>query len=693
MAGTPELLRFKKGLHSALPTTYEAGTVYVTTDEKAMYVDISDNDRIRLGQIVNFKTLVEFQEFLQKTIPPYSEEAFYYIEDKNALLRWKASTGSTTVGGSETAGTWVQINSVSDVQANLTNLTTRVGNLETEQITQNNAIDAIEATIGTASKGTGDGTEGNDAATGLHALIEANEAAAAAAQAKADTNAGEINTLKTTKLNVSDFDTFKTGNTAAIKEVSDRVGTSSGTSKTQTAFERIEALETSDAGKASADDVKKLNTTVYGSADGTETDTGLTKKVATLETNSATKAELKEATDDITENATAIKNVSDNLGIPAAAAGDGTAFARIKKLEEAVGDGTGETLSGRLDSVEKILEGDGTEQGLVKDVEDLQAALGDKDSPADGSIYKEIADIKTKNSGQDTAIAEINKKLNGDSEGADQDAKDGILKRLSAVEDQADAIDTEIGTKDASITQTTLWDAIKANKDAAAANATAIGDATSGLTKKVNDNANGIQTNATNITNLTNAIGNKTDINGTVDGVTTDTVYGAINKNAAAIESLEDTLLAKIKAANEMTYQGGVKAYNELPTLNVQIGDTYIATEAFTYTVGDDTVQVYAGDLLIASGTEDDDLFIKENLTWTVVNTGYIDEHEAQLGVTPTAENVDAAINLTSHVAGAGVFGDLGKVTFTSDNLAITSTYDESKKSGNININAVWGTF
>ena len=689
MAVTPELLKFKKGLHSALPSTYEAGTIYVTTDEKAMYVDISDTDRIRLGQIVNFETLAKFQEFLQTTNPPYSQEAFYYIEDKNALLRWKASTGSTTVGGSETAGTWVQINSVSDVQANLTNLTTRVSNLETEQITQNEAIDAVEAAIGTASKGTGDGTEGNDAATGLHALIEANEAAAAAAQAKANANAGEISTLKTDKLDVSTFNTFKTDNTAAIKAVSDKVGTSADEANTKTAFERIEALETSDAGKASAADVKKLNTTVYGSADGTETDTGLTKKVAALKTNSATKAELKEATDDIAENATAIKNVSDNLGISTASAGTGTAFARIKKLEEAIGDGTG--LDGRLDAVEGIL-GDSTE-GLVKDVEDLQAALGDKESPADGSIYKEIADIKVKDGQQDTSIANLEKVLNGDSSATDQDAKDGVLKRLSAVEDQADATDEEIGTKDASITETTLWDAIKANKDAAAANAGAIGDANSGLTKKVNDNTNGIQTNATNITNLTNAIGDKTDINGTVDGVTTDTVYGAINKNAAAIESLEDTLLAKIKAANEMTYQGGVKAYNELPTLNVQVGDTYIATEAFTYTVGDDTVQVYAGDLLIASGTEDDDLFIKENLTWTVVNTGYIDEHEAQLGVTPTAENVDAAINLTSHVAGAGVFGDLGKVTFTSDNLAITSTYDESKKAGNININAIWGSF
>jgi hypothetical protein len=49
---TKKMLQFKMGLHDALPTNGKAGTVYVTTDEKAMYVDISDTDRIRLGDII-----------------------------------------------------------------------------------------------------------------------------------------------------------------------------------------------------------------------------------------------------------------------------------------------------------------------------------------------------------------------------------------------------------------------------------------------------------------------------------------------------------------------------------------------------------------------------------------------------------------------------------------------------------------
>ena len=47
-----EMLKFKKGLFEALPETISAGTVYVTTDEKAMYVDI-DNQRIRISQIID----------------------------------------------------------------------------------------------------------------------------------------------------------------------------------------------------------------------------------------------------------------------------------------------------------------------------------------------------------------------------------------------------------------------------------------------------------------------------------------------------------------------------------------------------------------------------------------------------------------------------------------------------------------
>ena len=76
------------------------------------------------------------------------------------------------------------------------------------------------------------------------------------------------------------------------------------------------------------------------------------------------------------------------------------------------------------------------------------------------------------------------------------------------------------------------------------------------------------------------------------------------------------------KAADALVYKGTVASYDKLPTTNVSIGDTYKASAAF----GDNTVnneRVYLGDLLIATGTaEDENGYITEGLEWTVVASG-----------------------------------------------------------------------
>ena len=40
---------FKKGSAASLPKTYSEGTLYITTDERAIYLDISDSARVRIG--------------------------------------------------------------------------------------------------------------------------------------------------------------------------------------------------------------------------------------------------------------------------------------------------------------------------------------------------------------------------------------------------------------------------------------------------------------------------------------------------------------------------------------------------------------------------------------------------------------------------------------------------------------------
>lgn len=91
---------FKKGLVSNLPATFSAGTFYVTTDERAMYLDVSDSARIRLGDFQEFATV----EALTANTNP-SATALYYVTDINCLAKWDGNkyvqinrdTGMTSV--------------------------------------------------------------------------------------------------------------------------------------------------------------------------------------------------------------------------------------------------------------------------------------------------------------------------------------------------------------------------------------------------------------------------------------------------------------------------------------------------------------------------------------------------------------------------------------------------------------------
>ena len=90
----PHNVYFKKGELKNLPSTKSAGTIYVTTDERAMYVDVNDSTRIRLGDFREYATWAEIQA-LDKT--NLSTTALYYAAQENVLCKY---TGSA----------WTQIN-------------------------------------------------------------------------------------------------------------------------------------------------------------------------------------------------------------------------------------------------------------------------------------------------------------------------------------------------------------------------------------------------------------------------------------------------------------------------------------------------------------------------------------------------------------------------------------------------------
>lgn len=104
---------FKKGLLANLPAAISEGTFYITTDERAMYLDVDSTNRVRIGDFQEFATLTALQA---NTNP--STTALYYVTELNVLAKWDGTkyvqinldTGATSV---EVAGNGNAIDGVS----------------------------------------------------------------------------------------------------------------------------------------------------------------------------------------------------------------------------------------------------------------------------------------------------------------------------------------------------------------------------------------------------------------------------------------------------------------------------------------------------------------------------------------------------------------------------------------------------
>ena len=592
-----DLLKFRKGLHKDLPAAKVTGTVYVTTDEHAMYVDISDSERIRLGQIVNFATLTSFQQFLVTTNPPYSQEAFYYIEDKNALLRWKASTGNTEIGGSSTAGTWVQVNSVSDVQASIDSLTGTVNNLTNSFTTLNNQVN-------------GDPTNPSD--NGLVGRIVTLEGEMDAAEGRLDAVESTANTNKAT------------------------IGTAADDSSKTSLYGLI----------------AKAQETANGA---TNTANGNSTAIAGLGTRMDAVEQKNGAQDGLLEG------LRTDLGQPDALAGTGSAFARIKQLETASG-------------------------GNSSDITDIKAAIQ--------GLQGDVAN-------NSTAIGN-----NADAISDNAEAIEGLDGRLTTAEGKITNLETWKGTASSSIS-TLQSDMTQAKSDI-----TAIQGSVSGLEGNLNTNTENIGKNTSDITTIKGQITDITDaataltnrvkanedaitrIDGEIDGIdsqitTINSTLTNLNDNkvdkstyATDKAALEKKIEDDIRAANAMDYKDAVASASALPTSDVKVGYTYVASEDFDLADG---TKVLAGDLLVANGSEGADGFISGTITWDVVHTGYIQNQENKLVSDGNTLKLQSYTGL-----------DLSSVTFTADGaakVAVTADAVAGNTVNTVKVTVEWEDF
>lgn len=711
------MLKFKKGLWSKLPETMSEGTIYVTTDEKAMYVDISDSKRIRLGDIVRLAKMSDLT-------PPYSTEPFYYIEEDNALLKYVEVKNAE---GTVTGHAWKQVNGTQDLQtaitknaSDITALDERLTDLDKtggriaaieSRVTAIDAdktgrmavaeadIAALKATVGTNEEGETIGgrvtaIEGrmDDAEDAIEALESKDGELAEAIEGvkglltQHETTAGQTYATKTELANAK---SAVLGQTEGI----DFVGT------VKEAYAKIEA-ET-----ARADAAEKANASAASAASQAAADADAKAVQAGKDAAKAQKAaedaqaaaELRVLSSDFeafkTTNSAAIKAADDKAVSAGNAASaiqeefDAYELAHANdynngKIDELVADAKKAGTDANDNANTRLLksEFETFKSGNTTAIEAAQSAAnaaGSAAEAAQGTANQAVLDAKAaKELAETKATLDEVKGLNYATKTEAQgyaDAKDTAIQAAHSAANDAQA-DADLNTAaiaklngavtEAGSVAKIADDARKAAEAKAAELAGAAETAAKGY-------ADGIVDPVSKVANAakTAAEKNAEDI-ATLNGA--DTVEGSVDfKVKAAKEALTTEINSKINAANAMVYRGEVSNAMELAALSeLSVGDTYVVSSSFG--------AYNAGDLLVANGKETNNV-ITEDLTWDHVTTGYDADLEQ------TIETVDGKIQLTSGVGSK----NNGQISFVSDGSAATV----SVASNTVTIGMAWEDF
>lgn len=213
---TNPMVQFKFGEYNGFKglTSWDAGTLYVTTDEQGMYFSKDGSKPIKLGNIITFATLSDWKNAVT---PPYSADVFYYIANDNALIKHNGTK-------------FVQLNK--DYGGDVSALVAAIG-AQTDKVSENKTslwayINKAQAAAESAMAVAG---EANTAAGAAHAAANKAQGTADGAAAKAAANEGSINTINgqisTINGSISDLKTIvETGDNSNAKLREDLAGVS-----------------------------------------------------------------------------------------------------------------------------------------------------------------------------------------------------------------------------------------------------------------------------------------------------------------------------------------------------------------------------------------------------------------------------------------------------------------------------------
>ena len=286
MANNP-MVKFKFGNWTGFNglNTWEAGTLYITTDEQGIYFSKDGTKPVKLGNIITYDNL---KNFTDSTQPPYNSEVFYYITDSNALIKYNGTK-------------FVQLNK--DYGADVEALKEAVGEKSDTVATKETLWAYINKAQATADSA-------NTAASNSSSAASAAQGVADSALAKANENAGNITTINgsigTINGKISTLEGIVVdgdNSNAKLREAISANATAASTAQTK------------------ANDAYTLAGTADGKADANALD------IETINEN------IEAITDDITVLEGAINEISESLGLGDVTGGESLS-ARLKDVED-----------------------------------------------------------------------------------------------------------------------------------------------------------------------------------------------------------------------------------------------------------------------------------------------------------------------------------------------------------------------
>ena len=738
MAELKKNIFFRKGTVEGLKTApLIEGSVNFTTDEPAIYLDIAKADgsgleRKRIGDIIQVnkikdivatvsedgKTLTGVATDWQGRVSEWSESALYYAIKENALLKYKKPADG------ETVGTWIQINATSDVEANLTALSTKVDGIQSTVTAHTTAIETNTANITNITK-----------ADGLIATAkqEAINAAATDATTKADQALEDakdyVNSeLKTGLAGKVDNNTFQNtvATLATIEYVDDEIADLKSESIDplsekigKTALENdgtatgIYGLIATEQSRAEAKE-KELNNAITSLGNTvsttyeTKTDAQAKLQAAKDYTDALKNGEVAQNAKDIAANTKAIEEETSRAkakeatlestinGINTAISELDNTYVSETEWTARVGSWTTDTATGtgirkeiedkisatktelttsinnvdkKVDNLTTVVNGKVSTEAFNLKVEELNTAITEGDAAA-----KTYAEQKA-SAAQTTAISEANKYTDAE-----------VVKINTALNGKASTAQlTETKAElEGKITNTETTVKAYADQKAAAAEGAAKGYTDQELVK------------AKEVLNA--AIAKKLDTDtftttlGTKGAETPDptTIYGYIEaQDDIVLQAAKDYADDVLEAADAMTFigvLGGTGNIQELPSAaDTKAGDTYKIGAAGSYAGW----TCYVGDLLIAKNDGSGEYYH--------ISSGYEDDYSEYLN----ADTANATVTLKSFAGeGKGNIKFVGEQT-TGDtvnggiSVTVTATTDDETQISNstVSIGMYWGEF